>query len=133
MTQVVAFGAFDPLHAGHLDFFRQARALGDDLLVVVATDSNIRRLKKREPRVPELERLKQVQMAACVDQARLGSGGSDRYVLLSELTFDVLALGYDQEPGDGAVKAELVRRGKGYARVIRLKAFEPGKYKSSLM
>lgn len=33
MRTVVASGAFDPLHRGHLALFRQARALGGHLVV----------------------------------------------------------------------------------------------------
>ena len=38
MVRVMATGVFDILHLGHLYFLREARKLGDELVVVVATD-----------------------------------------------------------------------------------------------
>jgi len=38
-------GCFDLLHAGHVNYLRQARALGDRLIVAVNDDASVRRLK----------------------------------------------------------------------------------------
>ncbi len=38
-------GCFDLLHAGHVSYLRQARALGDRLIVAVNDDASVRRLK----------------------------------------------------------------------------------------
>lgn len=45
MTIVFTNGCFDLVHAGHVDFLRRARALGDQLIVGVNSDSSVRRLK----------------------------------------------------------------------------------------
>ena len=37
MVRVMATGVFDILHLGHVYFLNEARKLGDELLVVVAT------------------------------------------------------------------------------------------------
>jgi D-beta-D-heptose 7-phosphate kinase/D-beta-D-heptose 1-phosphate adenosyltransferase len=42
---VMTNGCFDILHAGHVHYLKQARALGDRLLVAVNSDSSISRLK----------------------------------------------------------------------------------------
>ncbi|MBI1847680.1 MAG: adenylyltransferase/cytidyltransferase family protein [Candidatus Rokubacteria bacterium] len=55
-------GGFDPLHAGHLEYFRQAGALGLPLLANVASDEYVR--TKREPLLPAAQR------AAIVDALR---------------------------------------------------------------
>jgi rfaE bifunctional protein nucleotidyltransferase chain/domain len=44
---VATGGCFDVLHAGHLSLLRSARALGDHLVVLVNSDSSVRRLKGR--------------------------------------------------------------------------------------
>ena len=46
MKKVMVFGTFDGLHEGHLDFFRQAREYGDYLIVAVARDVNVKKIKK---------------------------------------------------------------------------------------
>src|SRR3989338_4317096 len=118
--RVVVFGTFDPLHEGHRDFFRQARALGDALTVVVARDSWIRVVKVREPREPEAQRLRQTAELPEVTEALLGDEwpASDSYRLLGSLSFDVVALGYDQEPSIEAVREQLARRGKAHVSVV---------------
>ncbi|MBC8401068.1 MAG: adenylyltransferase/cytidyltransferase family protein, partial [Candidatus Marinimicrobia bacterium] len=44
-TIVFTNGCFDLLHAGHIDLFNQARALGDFLIIGLNSDHSIRRLK----------------------------------------------------------------------------------------
>lgn len=133
MKRVLVFGAFDPLHEGHKDMLRQARALGDYVLVVVARDANVRRLKNREPRVAEDVRWEAVAAAQLADEVMLGMEAQDRYQLLADLEFDILAMGYDQAPDDTVVAEELKKHGKSQVPVIRLKPFKPEVYKSSLL
>lgn len=42
---VLATGCFDVIHAGHVELFRRASALGDQLLVGINGDDSVRRLK----------------------------------------------------------------------------------------
>ena len=129
MTRVIAFGVFDPLHEGHKNFLRQARALGDHLTVVVAHDSAVRAYKRREPRLSEAERLAVVKgLVGVVDVAILGRETADRYHILGEIDFDIVALGYNQKPTDEEVRAHLDEKGKYQVKVVRLKPFEPEKY-----
>ncbi len=44
-TLVATGGCFDVLHAGHLQVLREARALGDALVVLLNSDASVRRLK----------------------------------------------------------------------------------------
>ncbi|HHC74890.1 MAG TPA: bifunctional D-glycero-beta-D-manno-heptose-7-phosphate kinase/D-glycero-beta-D-manno-heptose 1-phosphate adenylyltransferase HldE [Thiothrix sp.] len=44
-TIVMTNGCFDLLHAGHVRYLNEARALGDRLIVAVNTDDSVRRLK----------------------------------------------------------------------------------------
>lgn len=134
--KVLVFGSFDPLHEGHRALFRQARAAGEPgafLVVVVASDSYIRVVKGHTPLQGQGRRLAAVAAEPLVDEARLGDSWpvSDPYRLLSELKFDVLAVGYDQRPDDAVIAAELDRRGKGHVRVVRLRAYRPERYASS--
>lgn len=131
MRRVLAFGSFDPLHEGHRAFFRQARAQGDHLTVIVARDAAIRARKNHEPFQSEKERVAQVARESVVDVAQLGEVEPDSYHLLETLDFEVVVLGYDQTPADEEVRRLLSERGKEQVDVVRLTAFKPERYKSS--
>jgi len=64
-------GVFDTLHAGHVEFLRQAKALGDVLVVGVNTDRGALRLKGSLPRSDERDRLALVAALDPVDHAVL--------------------------------------------------------------
>lgn len=71
-TIVFTNGVFDILHAGHVQFLRQARALGDLLVVGVNSDRGARRLKgKGRPINGERDRLALVAALDAVDEAVL--------------------------------------------------------------
>ncbi len=117
MVRVMATGVFDLLHPGHLFFLREARALGDELVVVVARDQTARRLK-HAPYVPEHLRREMVQALKPVDRAILGSA-TDIYQTVVEERPDIIALGYDQRFDEKEVERECQRRGVT-VRVVRL-------------
>ncbi len=130
---VLVFGTFDPLHAGHDDFFRQAKALGDYLLVVVARDDVIRQQKQREPFQREAVRRTNVAAAAPVDEAVLGDSQPHAYTIIRQRSFDILAVGYDQTPTDDAIRTMLAAVGKASVPIVRLQAYKPEQYKSSYL
>ncbi len=45
MIRVAVSGGFDPLHPGHIEYFRLAKSLGDYLIVIVNTDDWLLRKK----------------------------------------------------------------------------------------
>lgn len=56
-TVVFTNGCFDLLHAGHIDLLRNARGLGDALVVAVNTDASVARMKgPNRPVIPAEER-----------------------------------------------------------------------------
>jgi D-glycero-beta-D-manno-heptose 1-phosphate adenylyltransferase len=61
-------GCFDILHAGHVVYLEQAKALGSVLIIGVNSDESIRRIKgNRRPIVPEAERCLVLAALECVD------------------------------------------------------------------
>ncbi len=132
MTRIMVFGTFDMIHGGHEDFFRQARALASDphLIVSVARDASAARIKGRQPRRAERERLAAVAAHALVDEAVLGDErGYMEHVARSRP--DIIALGYDQG-GEYVRDLEKDLHDAGLAtRVVRLAAFKPDVYKTS--
>ena len=121
MARVMASGVFDILHPGHLHFLEEAKRLGDELVVVVATD-NTARERKHEPITPQEMRLKMVAALRPVDRAVLGHEG-DMYQIVSELRPDIIALGYDQNHDEAKIKSELAARGFE-VKVVRLKELD---------
>jgi FAD synthetase len=121
MVRVMATGVFDLLHVGHLHYLKQAKALGDELVVIITRDTRVRRMK-HEPVTPEALRRELVDALKPVDRAMLGHEG-DIYQTVEEVRPDVIALGWDQAFDDEEVEAEVRRRGVS-AKVIRLAKME---------
>lgn len=127
--KVLVTGTFDVLHKGHLNFFRQAREYGDELVVVVARDATVKKIKGKAPFYSEEERLKAVKDSGFADKVVLGNL-DDKYRVLEEEQPDVVCLGYDQSAFTGSLESELSERGVD-ARIVRLEAYKPEIYKSS--
>ena len=121
MVRVMATGVFDILHLGHVHYLEEAKKLGDELVVVVATDETVRR-RKHEPITPEEMRLKMIQSLKAVDRAVLGKEG-DMYEIVREIQPDIIALGHDQAHDPEAIKKELAKRGLN-VEVVRLPQFD---------
>jgi len=72
---VLVTGGFDPLHSGHIEYFKAARELGDHLVVGINSDDWLTR-KKGRPFMPFEERAAIVKELACVDEV-IGFNDSD--------------------------------------------------------
>ena len=72
---VLVTGGFDPLHSGHIEYFKSARKLGDHLVVGVNSDEWLTR-KKGRPFMPFEERCAIIKELACVDEV-IGFNDSD--------------------------------------------------------
>ena len=60
MKLVLVTGGFDPLHSGHIEYFKEAKKLGDKLVVAVNSDAWLTR-KKGRPFMPFEERIKIIE------------------------------------------------------------------------
>lgn len=67
MKIVIVTGGFDPIHSGHLAYFREARKLGDKLVVGINSDEWLTR-KKGRPFMPMSERFVLVSALSMVDE-----------------------------------------------------------------
>ncbi len=125
MGRVLSCGTFDHLHPGHRSFLEQAAALGQELVVVVARDENVRRLKGRSPDHDEEERRSRVEALGIASQVRLGYQGADFLRVVADLQPEIIALGYDQRPPPRLQEAfpEI--------QIVVLEPYYPEKYKSS--
>ena len=85
---VAVSGGMDPLHVGHLALFKEAKKLGDTLIVILNND-NWLRAKKGRVFMPAMDRKKIIGELACVDK-----------VVISK---------HPKNPKDMSVSAELAR------------------------
>jgi FAD synthetase len=131
MTRVMVFGVFDLLHPGHEAFLRQAKKLGKFLIVSVARDKNVKKVKKFLPVFDEKERMRHIKDLKIANKVIL-AGDKDPWPHIVKERPDIIALGYDQKDYVGDLKNELKKR-KLNIKVMRLKAFRPEVFKSSIM
>ena len=121
MVRVMATGVFDILHLGHVYFLKEARKLGDELVVVVATDKTAEKMK-HIPVTSQDMRVELVAELKPVDKAVLGYE-DDKYRIVRELKPDIIALGYDQKHDEKQIKNDLKNLGMD-VKVVRLKPFD---------
>jgi len=110
MVRVMATGVFDIIHLGHLHYLEESKKLGDELVVVVATDTTVRK-RKHEPITPEKMRCELVASLKPVDKAVLGREGGDIFEIVKDLRPDIITLGYDQPFDQKNLEKELAKRG----------------------
>lgn len=118
-TRVLATGTFDLMHVGHLHYLAQAKTLGDELVVCVARDRNVLRIKQRQPILPENVRLEMVSALRIVDRAVLGSE-VDLFETVRREQPDVIALGPTQTWDEDRLRRELATRDIK-AAIVRVK------------
>lgn len=116
-VRVMTQGVFDIIHLGHLHYFQAAKALGDELVVVLARDETVAK-NKHAPIFSEEARRELVAALDPVDYALLGHRG-DFYRIVVETEPDIICIGYDQPYKEAAIEEECARRGLE-VRVVRL-------------
>ena len=129
--RVMVFGTFDLLHAGHENFFEQARKLGKEIVVVIARDETVRKIKGTKPTHPEKKRAENLAKKNWADKVTLGDL-IDKYKVIRKFKPDVIALGYDQFAFTFRLEKFIIEE-KMNTRVERLKPYRPEIYKSSLI
>ncbi len=117
---VLAGGVFDIIHPGHIYTLNAAKALGDVLVVVVATDNTSEKMKKRRPLHTQEQRQELVNSLSMVDLCLIGQE-DDIFKTVNRVRPQIIALGYDQIHQekfitDGCKKIELE------AKVARLQS-----------
>lgn len=85
---VAVSGGFDPVHIGHVRMFKEAKKLGDRLVVILNNDNWLKK-KKGQAFMPENERKEILKELGCVDK--------------------VVLTGHPENPKDMSVGADLAR------------------------
>lgn len=100
MKKVFISGCYDILHGGHVQFFKEARALGDHLTVCFASDKVLWDHKKRRTSIPEDHKLALMTALDIVDQVVIGNCdelGLDFKEHFLKIRPDVLAVTEDDQ------------------------------------
>jgi D-beta-D-heptose 7-phosphate kinase / D-beta-D-heptose 1-phosphate adenosyltransferase len=109
-------GCFDLLHAGHMYLLREAKKLGDVLIVAMNSDSSVARLKgSGRPIVPQQDRSEAIAALECVDHL-IVFDEPDPMALLQAVRPDFLVKGSDYSEEE-VVGMEFL---KSYGGVVRL-------------
>lgn len=130
------FGTFDGVHPGHLDFFKQARKLAGKtpeayLVVSIARDKNVKKIKGEQPHFHEKERKALVEKTGLVDRVVL-SGIKNYLPHIFKEKPQIIGLGYDQSAYVENLKRDLLTAGLD-TKVVRLKPYKEHIYKNKLL
>ncbi len=131
--KIMVFGTFDNLHKGHLNFFKQARKLAKKsfLVVSVARDQNVKRIKGKYPELNEKKRIILIRKSKVADKVVL-SGVKNHILHILQESPDIIALGYDQSVYVKNLKKDLKSKGI-FVKIVRLKPYKEKIYKNHLL
>jgi len=119
---VMTNGCFDILHAGHVTYLKQARALGDCLIVAVNSDASVSRLKgPSRPINPLAHRMDILSALACVDYV-IDFDEPTPQKLIAALLPTILVKGGDYKVEQIAGAKEVIQEG-GEVKIL---PFVPG-------
>jgi cytidyltransferase-like protein len=128
---IMVFGTFDIIHPGHINMLKQAKKLGDKLIIVVALDKTVHKVKGQKPMYGLEYRINKLSQLDLAD--KIIRGDSKKYFeCVKHEKPDIIALGYDQIFNVEELK-KLVAESNLPIKIIRLKPYLPNKYKSSII
>ena len=111
-------GCFDLLHLGHIRYLRQARELGDLLVIGLNSDASTRRIKgPLRPLVPAEERAETLAALEFVDFVILFDDTTAEG-LISLIKPDVYVKGGDYAEGKALPEADIVREYGGRVEIL---------------
>ncbi len=87
-------GCFDLIHVGHIRYLREAKSLGDILVIGLNSDSSVSSIKPGRPVTPEKERAEVLSSLEMVDYVILFSEDTP-YELIKDIRPDILVKGAD--------------------------------------
>jgi len=111
---VLASGNFDLIHLGHVRYLEEAKRAGGEnaeLVVIVARDSTVEKMKGKKPVMSEDQRRSLVEALKVVDEAVLGYEELDINKVLEKIRPDIIAVGHDQDAMEKAVRKAVTQKG----------------------
>ena len=92
------------IHPGHVYFLKEAKKLGDELIVVLANDKN----NKKPYAVSANKRKKALESLNVADKVLIGDS-QDKTKIVKKVKPSIIALGYDQELPNGLENFKYIR------------------------
>jgi rfaE bifunctional protein nucleotidyltransferase chain/domain len=134
---VLTNGVFDLLHAGHVGYLQQARALGDVLVVALNSDASVRAIKgPLRPLTPEGDRAALLAALRCVDAVTI-FGEPTAEAVVEALRPEVYVKGGDYALGEGGLpdldRLPEARAVLAYGGEVRLLPYAAGRSTSELI
>ena len=104
IKKVFVSGCYDILHGGHIEFFNQAKSLGDYLIVSFASDKSLELHKHKKTSIPENHKRKILESLRMVDEVVMGDYldelGMDFKEHFLRIKPDILAVTEDDKYGE---------------------------------
>jgi len=130
---VLASGVFDLVHYGHVCFLEEAKKAGGRnarLIVIVARDKTVEKLKGKAPVIPEDQRRAVVESLKPVDEAFLGYEDMSLIETIRKIKPSVIAIGYDQTRIDEELR-ETIKGRELDVKIVKIGRFGPLELDSS--
>jgi D-glycero-beta-D-manno-heptose 1-phosphate adenylyltransferase len=113
-------GCFDIIHAGHVQYLQEAKALGDILIIGLNSDSSVKKLKgNTRPINTEIDRSIVLSAFSVIDYIVLFHDDTP-YDLINLIKPDILVKGGDW-PVDEIVGADIVKANNGKVETLQFK------------
>lgn len=117
---VTTNGVYDFIHAGHLEYLEQARAVGDMLVVILNTDASVQRIKgPSRPINNQQDRAMIMAGLRCVDYVTFFDEDNPS-AILDRLKPSIHTKGGDYDP-EKMPETSVVRKNGGDVRILSLK------------
>lgn len=130
MRKVMVFGTFDGVHEGHKAFLKQAKLHGTHLVVSLAPDAVVERLKERTPDNAFSQRKEALEELELVDEVVEGDLREGEYRVVVAQSPSVIAIGYDQDALEEDLR-DWISAAARPIKIEKLDSFKPEIYKSS--
>ena len=125
VVKVLASGVFDLVHYGHVRFIEEAKKIGGKnsrLIVIVARDRTVQRLKGRKPIIPEDQRRAVIESLKPVDEAILGYEDLSFEDTILKVNPNIIAMGHDQQALEKQIRNFITQHNLNI-RVVRIGKF----------
>tara|TARA_B100001750_G_scaffold72937_1_gene58217 strand:- start:3707 stop:4321 length:615 start_codon:yes stop_codon:yes gene_type:complete len=123
-------GVYDIIHPGHIHTLKKSKEEGDLLIVSIARDDRVKKIKGKKPINNEKRRIILVSAIRYVDHSLLGSKGNI-FNIIKKIKPDIITIGYDQKHQISELR-ELVKLNNLRIKIKRLESPIPHVKSSNL-